>query len=361
MKGKLAYLVEPRKVEIREEEVPGDIEPGAILAQVLRANVCGSELHLWKGHHPQIKKGILGHEMVGRALRIGQGVETDFAGQPLREGDRVAATYFLTCRRCRTCQTGDFNLCENAYKYWTKPPEEWPHFHGAFATHYYIHPDQYVYKVPDQVPDYAAAGANCALSQVLFGLEQAKVKRGERVVLQGAGGLGLYAIAVAREMGAQVIVIEGVPSRLEKARRFGAHHVLDLTQYPTPEARAEAVRGLTGGLGADVGMELTGVPAAFAEGILLVRPGGRYVSIGNISPGFKTEFDPGLMTRRNLRILALVRYYPWYLKKALDFLAATLERYPYQEVVDAEFGLDDVQVALEKADRREVTRPSLLP
>jgi threonine dehydrogenase-like Zn-dependent dehydrogenase len=361
MRGTVAVLVAPREVELREYEVVPP-EAGEILMEILRANVCGSELHIWRGHHPTVKMGsVLGHEMLGRVHSVGRGVDTDYAGQPLRPGDRVACAYFITCRKCSACQAGRFNLCENCYRFWSRPAEAPPHFHGAFGTHYYIHPDQYVYKVPESVPDASAASANCALSELLFALDQAGVSAGEQVVVQGVGGLGLCALAVAKERGARTIAIDGIPRRLDQARRFGADAVVDMREDDTPSRRASRVQELTGGTGADVAVEVTGVPAAFSEAVLLVRPGGRVVELGNISPGHTTPFDPGLLTRRSVQVLPAIRYHPWYLKRALDFLETTRGRYPFEALLDAEYPLEDVGKALEDSDQRKVTRASLIP
>lgn len=359
MKGKVAVMTEPGKLMFAEYDLP-EVEPKAVLVKVIRTNVCGSELHIWQGHHPTKKSGVMGHEMVGKVERLGEGVETDFAGNPVKIGDRIAAAYYLTCRKCPPCQQGQIHLCENAYKFWAKDPDEAPHFHGSFATHYYIHPDQYFYKVPDNVPDSAAASANCALSQVYFGIEKASLRFGETVVIQGAGGLGLNAAAVAKEFGATVVVIDGVKNRLQKAKSFGADHLIDMNEYETTEKRAKAVYELTGGRGADVGLELTGVPAAFNEGIQLIRPGGRYVSIGNVSPGQMAPFDPGLLTRKSIQIIPVVRYDPWYLNKALTFLSKTINKYPFGEMLDAEFSLDEIGTALDKSASRQITRASII-
>jgi threonine dehydrogenase-like Zn-dependent dehydrogenase len=331
-----------------------------MVAAVVRANVCGSDLHIWRGMHPTVKQGAMGHEMVGRVHALGEGVQTDYAGQPLAVGDRIAPVYFQTCRKCRACRRAQFNLCENAYRHWVSPPADWPHFNATYATHYYVNPDQYVYKVPDNVPDTAASVAACALSQVYFGLDVAALQSDETVVVQGAGGLGLSAIAVARERGARVIAIDGVADRLEAAQDFGAHELIDMREIGTPEARAARVASLTEGWGADVVMELTGVPAAFSEGVSLTRPGGRYVSIGNISPGQTTPFDPGLLTRRQVQILPVIRYQPWYLLKVLTLLSATMERYPWGTLVDADFPLENVEEALEQSEKRRVRRASLV-
>jgi threonine dehydrogenase-like Zn-dependent dehydrogenase len=359
VKGKVAVMTEPMRLEFQEFDIP-DPQPGAIVLKVVRTNVCGSELHIWRGHHPTKKTGVLGHEMVGMIEKLGEGVTTDYAGQPIKAGDRIASAYYLTCRKCNTCKRGEFHLCERAYDFWNKPPEEKPHFHGAFATHYYIHPDQYFYKVPDNVPDVVAASANCALSQVYFGLDKAELTYGETLVIQGVGGLGLNAASVAKERGAKVIVIDAIHSRLEMAKSFGADHIINLNEYDTVEKRWEVIRSLTHGLGADVGLEVSGVPDAFSEGIHLVRPGGRYVSIGNVSPGKMTLFDPGLLTRKSIKIIPIVRYDPWYLLKSLQFLSDVVDKYPFSSMLDAEFKLENIQEALDKSAAREVTRASVI-
>lgn len=359
MRGRLAVMTAPLALEYQEHEVPRP-QPGSVVAKVIRTNVCGSELHIWRGHDPAVRRSVLGHEMIGAVHELGAGVTTDFAGNPLSAGDRIVATYFQVCRKCRSCQEGKFPICENAIEFWSKQPEEAPHFHGTFGTHYYIHPDQYVYKVPDNVPDIVAASANCALSQVYFGLELANLSYGQSVVIQGAGGLGLNAAAVAKEKGATVVVIDGVKQRLDQASAFGADYLIDMNEYDTPDRRARAVREVAGGYGADVGLEAAGVPAAFSEGIELVRPGGKYLEIGNISPGSKVGFDPGLLTRRAIEIIPVARYDPWYLRKSLEFLSRTVDKYPFAKMLEAEFTLDQAHEALTKSVNREVTRASIV-
>jgi D-arabinose 1-dehydrogenase-like Zn-dependent alcohol dehydrogenase len=359
MKGKVAVMTEPMKMEFHEVEIP-EPEKGAVVLKVSRTNVCGSELHIWKGEHPTKKTGVLGHEMVGTVYKLGEGVTTDYAGRPIKEGDRIAPVYYLTCRKCNSCKRGLFPLCEKALLYWSKDSKEFPYFHGTFGSHYYIHPEQYFYKVPDNVPDIVAAGANCALSQVYFGIDKSGLSYGDTIVIQGAGGLGLNAAAVAKEKGAKVIIIDAVESRLEIAKQFGADHVINLKEFDTVEKRADAVRQLTDGVGADVGIELSGVPVAFSEGIHLIRSGGKYVTIGNVSTGKYTEFDPGLLTRKSIQIIPVVRYDPWYLDKALTFLSENINNYPFINMMDGEFEFNSIQEALDMSASRKVTRASIV-
>ncbi len=358
--GTLAFMTAPGRLELREYDVPTP-GPGAVLMKVLRANVCGSELHIWNGKHPQKKSGGLGHEMVGIVEALGEGRSVDNAGVPLSVGDRIVAPYFQTCERCFHCVRGEWNLCDNAYEHYTKSPDEWPHFHTSYASHYYIAPRQYVYRVRADIPDAIAASANCALSQVLFGIDQVDFRAGMSVVIQGAGGLGLYATAVLASRGVRVVVVDGVASRLELARAFGAEATIDITDVPDADARRALVHEFAGTHGPDGGIELTGVPAAFGEGVGMIRRGGTYLVMGNLSPGTTVDYDPGLATRRALTVRHVDRYEPRYLRKALDFLEATIEVLPYDRLSDVSFPLDDIEGALNASAERRVTRAAIIP
>jgi D-arabinose 1-dehydrogenase-like Zn-dependent alcohol dehydrogenase len=363
MKGRVAVLTGPKEIALKEFEIPSAQE-GAILLEVLKANVCGSDLHIWRGLHPVIKKGVvLGHEFIGRIKQLGKGVNTDYAGSPVSPGDRVVAPYFLTCLKCPPCLRGDFSLCQNAYKFTAAPPETPPQFHGSYATHYYVHPNQYFYKVPDALPDAVAAGANCGLSQVFYGLDKASLSMGETVVIQGAGGLGLHASAVAKEKGARVIMIEGAPERLKFAKAFGADHLIDLKEIPQIEHRVEHVRKITGTDGADVVLEVSGVPSAFLEALYLARTGGRVVGIGNIliGPEFEVSIPPGLITRKGISVQGIVRYSPWYLYRSLQFLEQNHRKYPYEKFSDREYSLGEAKEALERSESRSIARAIIVP
>lgn len=358
MRGTTTVLTAPNVVEQREYDLP-EAPSGGLMLQMLRANVCGTEVHILHGQHPLIRPGcVLGHEGVARVDRLGEGVRRDFAGEPLKEGDRVVATYFQVCRRCPECNSGHGNLCRNAYKGWSSPAETSPHFHGTFGTHYSVGPGQYVYKVPDGISSKAVSSANCALSQAYAGCEVGEIRRGDKVIVLGAGGLGVCASAVASQMGAEVFVAEMTPQRLHKASEFGAHHQIDLSQAQDSAQRVELMRQATGS-GADVVIDMTGVPDAFSEAVSSVRPGGTMVSIGSISPNRFTQFDPGSFTRSGVQIRASIRYPATVLGRAVSFIEST-PQFPWEDLVDADFDFSRVNDALRAADAREVTRASLV-
>lgn len=200
--------------------------PGAALLKVKRANVCGSDLHIFH-LSVALRDIVLGHEFVAEVAQLGEGLTTDSAGSPVAVGDRVAVVYFHTCRHCPACDNGEFNACYNANESLAVRPEVYPHFRGAFASHFYLDPGQYFYKVPDSLTDAEAAAAS----------------------------------------GARVVVVEQQRERAELASQFGATDALDLSQCTDGHERAARVLDATGGLGADIVLEVTGRAAAFSEAI----------------------------------------------------------------------------------------------
>jgi L-iditol 2-dehydrogenase len=340
--------------ELREYPVP-DPEAGAILVRLTRAGVCGSDLHIWRGEMKEVygsppRDLTFGHEMCGRVARLGAGVRQDSTGQPLAEGDRVTFLYFFPCGRCPVCLRDEMGACprkERANRVAGTPP----YFNNAYGDYYYLRPGGFVFRVPDEVSDDVATPANCALAQVIYGLSRAGVRLGDTVVLQGAGGLGLNAVAVARDMGAdRVIVLDRVPARLELARAFGADHALSVSDLPTPERRIQAVMDLTGGFGADVVADFVGYPDVVPEGLRMVRGGGCYLEVGSIAPGNVFSYDATALVRGNTRLVATSNYSPWALAQALTFLRRNRGRWPFERLVSHVYPLARISEAFHEAD-----------
>src|SRR3972149_424103 len=227
--GKAAVFCDTGKpFEMREYPVP-DPEPDAIVVRVTSAGICGSDLHVWRGGNRGALRGAgprpLGPQTTRRVHKLAATVTTDSQGQPLKEGDRIVYPYFFPCRRCYQCLRGEFAACPTKYP---PPPvsDNPPYFTGASAEYFYMKTGAFVFKVPDELPDEMLTPVNCALSPVIFSLRKARLQMGGTVVIQGAGGLGVNATAVARDMGAgRIIVIDGVPERLKLAKGCGAGEV----------------------------------------------------------------------------------------------------------------------------------------
>jgi L-iditol 2-dehydrogenase len=355
MNGRVAVLkAYGGEFELREYPVP-DVEPGAILIKLTRAGVCGSDLHIWRGEMKDVygalpKDLTFGHEMCGRVERLGAGVTTDSMGQTLREGDRVTYLYFFPCGRCPVCLHDEMAACPRKARA-NRVAGTAPYFNNAYGDYYYLRPGHFVFKLPDEISDDIATPANCALSQVIYGLRRAGMRAGHTVVIQGAGGLGINAVAVARDMGADtVIVIDRIAERLELARAFGADHALSTGELATVEQRVDAVKSLTGGFGADIVADFVGYAEVIPEGLRMLRGGGTYLEVGNIAPGNVFSYDATALVRGNARLVAASNYSPWALEHALAFLRRNLRRFPFDRVVSHVFPLDKISEAFEKAN-----------
>ena len=365
-KGRAAVFYElGRPIEIKEYPLT-EPEPGAAVIKVSMSNICGSDMHIWRGEFNVSGVGfalprILGHEMTGRIHELGEGVNTDSAGSPLAVGDRVVYRYFYPCGACPVCQRGFTAACKDAMPQLSTSCEEPPHFKGAYGEYYYLQPRHSVFKVPDELSDEVVAPINCALSEVIFGLERVDFRFGETIVIQGAGGLGVNMTAVAKEMGAgKIIVVEGIPERIELALAFGADEIIDMRELPQSEDRVKRVKELTAGWGADVVAELAGTPNAVPEGLSMLGTGGRYMEVGNVSPGLTYEADPAVLVWDSKSIIGVKWYETETLKKALEFLVRTKGKYPFDKVISHKFPLEKVNEAFAEQDKGHIQRTALV-
>jgi len=238
----------------------------------------------------------------------------------------------------------------------------WPHFQGGYGDYFYLGPNHAIFKLPAAITDAMAAGINCAFAQVYAGLEFAGFKGGQTVAIQGAGGLGIYTCAVAREFGAsKIIMIDGIDERLELARAFGADEIVDMRQYRTPAERIARVKALTDDWGADHVLELVGNPHVVDEGLRMVAPEGAYIDIGNINAGWETTIDPSWLVFGNRRLLGVMHYEAEHLKGALDLMVRTRQRYPYEKIISHTFPLEKINEAFRQQEDGHITRGAIAP
>src|SRR5215813_6522654 len=367
--GKAAVFFGPGKpFEIRELPLP-ELESDAVLIKVSLANVCGSDLHFWRGDAPlRLPQDgwIFGHEMTGRVAKLGRNVKTDSLGRPLREGDRVAYTYFYPCGRCYVCLNKQPAACPAKIER-PRGPSEFPYFNGAFAEYYYLRPGGALFAVPDALSDELVSPVNCALSQVIFGLHEVGLRFGDTIVIQGAGGLGIQAAAAAKDMGASVvIVVDQIAGRLDLAKQFGADHTINLKEIPERKDRVKLVRELTGGAGADVACDFVGFPQVIPEGIDMLRQGGTYLEIGTISRGAKVELEPAALVWGAKRIVGVIMYDPWVIPRALDFLVRNRTRWAFDRLISHTYPLEKIDEAFAQSewhakDTTRITRAALAP
>ena len=250
--------------------------------------------------------------------------------------------------------------CKQSFSIQRGSLTEWPYTRGSFADYLYLHAGQAFFKVPPNVTDTMIVSANCALAQVVMGLERVDVTLGDRVVVQGCGGLGIYACAIAKERGAAtVIAIDGIDERLQLAQRMGADHTIDFRRLTDPKQRIEAVKELTGGWGADVVVEVVGFAHVIDEGLRMLGWGGRYLEMGTFYTGTSFACDPGRLVGQNQRIEAVASYDAVSLQRAIDFLSRNADRLPLDEVV-VDYPLDEIERAFADQDAGRARRASLV-
>lgn len=351
-------------LQLREFPTPAQIEPGAALVRTEMAGICGTDVHLWKGQLPIALPVIMGHETVGRIEQLGEGLDRDWTGQTLGVGDRVTWTSTTSCGQCFYCaEKRQPTKCPQRRAYGIGYRcDQPPHFLGGYAAVHYLRARTNIFKLPDDLPTESVIGAGCALITAIHGVERTGIAWRDSVVVQGAGPVGISALAVAKSAGAgQVIVIGGPKHRLEMARRFGADHTIDLEEVRDAAARIDRVRELTGGYGADVVLECVGIPAAVPEGMEMCRDGGKYLVLGHYCDAGPVSFNPQVITRKQLQVFGSWSSEPRHLKAALEFLRARQNEFPFHSMVTHRFPLEHANEALAATARWASAKSVLIP
>lgn len=347
--------------EVREYPVR-DARAGEVLVHITMSTICRSDIHSYEGHRPNPCPGILGHEIIGVIEQIGEGMHEDMRGDALAVGDRVTWTEYFHDGPSYYRDVHDMpQKAPGLRKYGHDLVENDPHFLGGFADYCYILPGTGILKLPDGLSDEEATPLNCGVATMICVTEAAAIAVGETVVVQGLGLLGIYGCAIARARGAaRVIAVDAVPSRLEIAKRFGANLALDASAMSEDDL-VHAVRDASPPDGPDVVLEVCGVPSVVPIGIRMLRTGGRYVLAGVVNPGSCFTLDGNDLIRKWITLKGIHNYHPRHLIQALDFVMANRDRFPFKEIVDSRFGLDELSEAFAKAANRSVLRAAIVP
>jgi threonine 3-dehydrogenase len=305
------------------EDVPKpEIGINDVLIRVDRTGICGTDLHIYKWDD-WAKKTIpvpmvVGHEFVGEIVAVGSNV-ADF-----HPGDVVSGEGHVVCGRCRNCMAGRRHLCKDTRGIGVNRP-------GAFAEYIALPMTNVWHHEPGIDRDVAAIfdpfgnAVHTALSFPVLG---------EDVLITGAGPIGAMAAAVVRHAGARHVVITDVnPYRLELAKKMGVTLALDVSK----ERIADAQKRLGMKEGFDVGLEMSGNPAAFRDLLANMAHGGRIAMLG--IPEKEMAIDWNLVIFNMLTIKGIYgreMYETWYmmtvmLQSGLDIKPVITHRYPYTE------------------------------
>ncbi|GAA1322280.1 zinc-dependent alcohol dehydrogenase [Pseudonocardia xinjiangensis] len=318
-------------VEVLDVPDPRILNSRDAIVKVTSTAICGSDLHLYDGYVPTMRKGdILGHEFMGEVVETGSGVPN------LSVGDRVVVPFPIACGACNACERGLTSVCENsnpnagiAEKFMGHSPcgiFGYSHMLGGYAggqAEYVRVPfaDIGPLKITSDIPDEKVLFLSDILPTGYMGAEMCDISPGDVVAVWGAGPVGQFAIAGARLLGAErVIAIDRFPERLDMAAsKAGATDVVNYAETPVLEALQE----LTGGRGPDACIDAVGLeghaasalyaydrvkqaarleterPTALREAILACRSGG-VVSVIGVYGGLMDKFPIGAFMNRSL-------------------------------------------------------------
>jgi threonine 3-dehydrogenase len=302
--------------------------PNDLLIKVKKTAVCGTDLHIhnwdeWAARTIKVPM-INGHEFVGVVAEVGSAVEGFHVGQ------RVSGEGHITCGHCRNCRAGKRHLCPKTVGLGV-------HRDGCFAE-YVTLPAFNAFPIADEIPDEIACFfdpyGNAVHSALSFDLV------GEDVLITGAGPVGLLSTAVARHVGARYIVVSDVNDyRLELARKLGAHYTVN----PTKESLEHCMQKLGMREGFDIGLEMSGHPAAFSELLRAMNNGGKVALLGLLPKGAGINWDDVIFKGLILKgIYGREMFETWY--KMSSMLQSGLDISP---VLTHEFKADDFQQAFD--------------
>jgi L-iditol 2-dehydrogenase len=344
------------ELEVRTVPIP-ELVPGAVLIKVDAATLCGTDAHRWQGHRPPKERPFVpGHETCGTIVEM-KGDLRSLLDEPLAIGDRIVSSY-SHCGHCFYCRVArQTTLCKSNTYYGVWTPEK---LMGGCADYHIFPPGASLVKVPDNVSSPLAASSACALRTVMHGFEQlGAIQSWESVVILGAGPLGLYATAVARDRGAKNVFTIGAPqARLNVATAWGADGTADVDAMAAVEDRVAWVRERTDGRGADIVINCANSPA-FIDGLRMCRPGARIVSIG-VSGGDSVALPTDLLFL-GISIKTVVMAEARHFFEALQFLSSRQRSFDFERMLSNTFPLSGTTEALRgMAEFREV-KPVIIP
>lgn len=291
------------QVALRDVPQPGP-GPGQVLLAVRAAGICGTDLHIFHDEYPTQPPVVLGHELAGEVIAIGEGVTG------VSPGARVTTeTYFHLCGRCRFCRGGQPNLCLERRSIGSG-------VNGGFAP-FVVTPERNLHPLPEHLSFQEAALTEPLACVVHGALELPKITAGDVAVVSGPGAIGLLTLQVARAAGAAVVVLgtNADQRRLALAEELGALRAIDITQ----EDPGPVVQSLTQGWGADIVFECSGAGPAALGMLAHARRGGQYAQIGLFGKPVAWDLDQVCM--KELRVTGSNATVPSAWRTALRLLA----------------------------------------
>lgn len=353
----LVYSGVPGTLELVELEIPS-LGNDQALVRVDGCTLCGSDLHSLHGRRKVPIPTVLGHEIVGTLVELGDLFPRfDILGQPLSIGSRITWSIVAHCGKCFYCQRGLEQKCEHACKYGHMGFESGYALSGGLAEYCMLAPGTSPIKVPEKMPLELITPASCATATVMAAMHclAAPPLHQSHIVILGAGMLGLTACAVAKQKGWQkIVVVEPSTSKQALALRFGASHTL------TAEDWIDATKD-NHGYGCDAVLELSGASSMIAPAIESLRTGGQLVLVGTVFPTPAISVLPEQIVRRQLNLHGVHNYTSQHLVQAVQFLDQYGLDFPLAELVTSWQTLEEVHDWIQRGSTTNAIRLGVRP
>jgi len=328
-----------------------------VLVKVLLCSICGSDLHTICGRRHAHTPAILGHEIVGQIVQFGPlAPRTDLAGNHLQIEDRIVWTIVANCGKCYFCQLDLPQKCIHGYKYGHQQVQNDSAWHGGFASHCTLVAGTHIVKLPEQIDERSAGPLSCATATIAAAIRTANLLEQETVLVVGAGMLGLTACAFANERPARTVVcIERNLHRRQLAKQFGATHTAEPNTVTLDPNDAVTPYGF------DVVLECSGTNDGALEALRLARIGGRIILVGAVFPSQPAPIVLETIVRKQLSIHGVHNYQSHDLLAAVDFMAKHHQDFPFAQLIENCYGLEDIQTAINAAQDPRNIRVAIRP
>jgi L-iditol 2-dehydrogenase len=342
-KMKAALKTLDGKFEMGEVKTPELKQSDWVVARVKVAGICGTDLRHWKVEDPHLECKVMGHELSGEVVEVGLAVTH------VKPGDRVVIETLLGDETCEWCNIQRYNLCPNLY------PVRMETISQAFAQ-YVAGPEKKFYKLPDNV-SFEEATLLDTFSVCMHAIQLSGIKLNDKVVVIGAGCIGLGQLQLAKICGADVLITDKVDSALEVAKELGA----DVVVNTETEDAYQKVMEFTGGRGADIVFECAGgsaMPITLPQAISFSRIGGKVVIVGGFEKDQKKlELDWSRIQMSEIKLIPSASYSYWdiypEMQISLDLLAKG--KLNAKKMITHQFELEKINDAFETARNKEET------
>lgn len=325
MKNRLGRIAQAGVVDFIEREIP-PLQNHQVLVKIMASCICGSDLHIYKDKHPAVRLPVtIGHEFSGIVEAVGSDVTK------VRVGDRVTVEPILTCGTCDACRHGNYGYCENVSFTYRQGD-------GSMA-YYFVGEDLRIFPLPDDV-SFQAGALTEPMAVALHAVRRAQITLGDRVVIIGAGAIGILIAGICRRLGAAEVVISDLsPRRLEMAEKLGATR----TVCAAEEDVVEVVASMSCGKGFDKSFECVGREQTLKQAIHTVKTNGLVTNVG-IFEQPDIHLNVAILVNKELRLQGS-QGYCWDFDDAIRLLRDL----DAQRLITHTYALDDLQQAFDTA------------